>query len=122
MHFRIRRHVVQLVRMTYDPAIKRGRAEVVGTVKLVNPVLSDLLCDKLTSDEIAEFKAWQDTHHRTLQIKQELAALTLAEQIEQAQQWFEQQQNYERAQLVADGLLRSWMPLRRLLKQRGLLE
>ncbi|WP_281662151.1 hypothetical protein [Halomonas sp. Alg239-R46] len=123
MHFRIRRHVVQLVRMTYDSAIKRGRAEVVGSVKLVDPVLPDALREKLTSAEQLEFEAWLGTHHRTDQLKQELAALTLAEQMAQAQRWFERQgENQEEAQLVADGLLRSWQPLRKVLKQHGLLE
>lgn len=123
MHFRIRRHVVQLVRMTYDSAIKRGRAEVVGSVKLVDPVLPDALREKLTSAEQLEFEAWLATHHRVDQLKQELAALTLAEQMAQAQRWFERQgENQAEAQLVAYGLLRSWQPLRKVLKQHGLLE
>tara|TARA_R110001583_G_scaffold195389_1_gene372651 strand:+ start:11852 stop:12181 length:330 start_codon:yes stop_codon:yes gene_type:complete len=109
--------------MTYDSAIKRGRAEVVGSVNLVDPVLPDALREKLTSAEQLEFEAWFATHHRTTQLKQELAALTLAEQMAQAQRWFERQgENQEEAQLVADGLLRSWQPLRKVLKQHGLLE
>ncbi|AJY51406.1 MULTISPECIES: hypothetical protein [Halomonadaceae] len=123
MHFRVRRHVVQLIRMTYDPSIKRGRAEVVGSVKLINPVLSDDLRAHLSSNELSEFDVWLTTHHRANWLKQELAALTLAEQMAQAQLWFEQQEEgQESAQLVADSLLRSWHPLRKVLKQRGLLE
>lgn len=122
MHFRIRRHVVQLVRMTYDPSIKRGKAQVVGSVKLADPVLDDELLEKLTFDEVAEFELWVATHHRTNLLKQELAALTLAEQMEQARLWFEQQEEQGAAQQIANEALRSWQALRRVLKQRELLD
>lgn len=123
MHFRTRRHVVQLIRMTYDSTIRRGRAEVVGSVKLADPVLPDVLRTKLTSAELSEFETWVATRHRANWLKQELAALTLADQMEQAQLWFERQdEGKEAARLVADGLLHSWQSLRRVLKQRGLLE
>tara|TARA_R100000049_G_C1904666_1_gene53650 strand:+ start:366 stop:695 length:330 start_codon:yes stop_codon:yes gene_type:complete len=109
--------------MTYDSAIKRGRAEVVGSVKLANPVLPDTLRAKLTNVELVEFESWLTTHHRTDQLKQELAALTLAEQMAQAQRWFErQEENQEEAQLVADELLVNWQLLRKVLKRHGLLE
>lgn len=123
MHFRVRRHVVQLVRMTYDPSIKRGKAEIVGSVKLADPVLPDALRKKLTSSDISEFNTWLSTHRRTDMLKQELAALTLSEQMAIAQNWFEHQEDTdEDAQLLAAELLRSWHLLRKVLKQRGLLE
>lgn len=122
MHFRIRRHVVQLVRMTYDPSIKRGKAQVIGSVKLANPVLSNELLDKLTAEEAAEFELWVSTNHRANLLKQELAALTLAEQMDQARLWFERQDEQGAAQQTADELVRHWQALRRVLKQRELLD
>lgn len=122
MHFRTRRHVVQLVRMTYDPAVKRGKAQVIGSVKLADPVLSDELLEKLTVEETAEFELWVSTNHRANLLKQELAALTLAEQMEQARLWFERQDEQEVAQQTADELVRHWQALRRVLKQRELLD
>lgn len=62
MHFRIRRHVVQLVRMTCDLAIKRSKAEVVGSVKLLDPALPDVLRQKLTNSEVAELESWLSTN------------------------------------------------------------
>ncbi|ALM53724.1 hypothetical protein [Halomonas huangheensis] len=122
MHFRIRRHVVQLVRMTYDPSIKRGKAQVVGSVKLADPMLSDELREKLTADEATEFELWVSTNHRANLLKQELAALTLAEQMDQARLWFERQDEQGVAQQTANELLRHWQALRRVLKQRELLD
>lgn len=122
MHFRTRRHVVQLVRMTYDPAVKRGKAQVIGSVKLTDPVLSNELLEKLTAEETAEFNLWVSTNHRASLLKQELAALTLAEQMEQARLWFERQDEREVAQQTADELVRHWQALRRVLKQRELLD
>tara|TARA_R110002051_G_scaffold94820_1_gene164709 strand:- start:627 stop:956 length:330 start_codon:yes stop_codon:yes gene_type:complete len=109
--------------MTYDPSIKRGKAEIVGSVKLADPVLPDALRKKLTSSDISEFNTWLSTHRRTDMLKQELAALTLSEQMAIAQNWFEHQEDTdEDAQLLAAELLRSWHLLRKVLKQRGLLE
>lgn len=124
MHFRVRKQVVQLVRMKYDPAIKRGRAQVVGSVKLANPILPAELREQLTAQEVAEFDTWVATQHRSHQLKQELAALTLAEQIDQAREWFEQQgmENEETARVLAEETLRSIKQLRRTFNQRGLLE
>lgn len=124
MHFRVRKQVVQLVRMNYDPAIKRGRAQVVGSVKLANPILPAELREQLTAQEVAEFDTWVATQHRSHQLKQELAALTLAEQIDQAREWFEQQgpENEETARVLAEEMLRSIKQLRRTFNQRGLLD
>lgn len=124
MHFRVRKQVVQLVRMNYDPTIKRGRAQVVGSVKLANPILPAELREQLTAQEVAEFDTWVATQHRSHQLKQELAALTLAEQIDQAREWFEQQgaENEETARVLAEETLRSIKQLRRTFNQRGLLD
>lgn len=122
MHFRIRKQVVQLVRMNYDASIKRGRAQVVGSVKLSNPVLPDELRDALTPQEIDEFEQWVATQHRSHRLKQELAALSLAEQIDLAKQWFEAEGNSPTAKITADEAQRSWKALRKKLIQLDILE
>ena len=122
MHFRIRKQVVQLVRMNYDASIKRGRAQVVGSVKLSDPVLPDELRDALTPQEIDEFEQWVATQHRSHRLKQELAALSLAEQIDLAKQWFEAEGNSPTARITADEAQRSWKALRKKLIQLDILE
>jgi len=122
MHFRIRKQVVQLVRMNYDASIKRGRAQVVGSVKLSDPVLPDELREALTPQEIDEFEQWVATQHRSHRLKQELAALSLAEQIDLAKQWFEAEGNSPTAKITADEAQRSWKALRKKLIQLDILE
>lgn len=122
MHFRVRKNVVQLVRMSYDAELGRGRAVVVGSVKLAEPVLPDELTGKLTPDERAEFEGWVATRHREDELKAELAALTLAEQMEMAQGWFERQADSETARAVANEIAARWPAFRRKLVKHGLLE
>ena len=119
MHFRVRKQVVQLVRMTYDSAIKRGRAQVVASVPLAQPELSPELRAQLTEEEIAEFDTWVATHHRQHMLKQELAALTLAEQIELARLWLEQQGERPVVGLLTEEWQRSWKALRRAIIKHG---
>lgn len=120
MHFRVRKQVVQLVRMTYDSAIKRGRAQVVASVPLAQPELSPELRAQLTEEEIAEFDTWVATHHRQHMLKQELAALTLAEQIELARLWLEQQGDEPVVGHMIEEWQRSWKALRRTITKQGL--
>lgn len=121
MHFRIRKQVVQLVRMNYDAAVKRGRAEVVGSVKLSDPILPEELRHLLTAQEVDEFDQWVATQYRSHQLKQELAALSLAEQIDLAKQWFEAEGNSATAKIVADETQRSWKALRKKLMRLDIL-
>ena len=117
MHFRVRKQVVQLVRMSYDPDIKRGRAQVVGSVPLADPALPDELSEQLTAEEVVEFSTWVATHHRARLLRQELAALSLAEQMDLARKWLEQQDDEEVADLLAEEWQRGWKALRRAMIQ-----
>ena len=122
MHFRIRKQVVQLVRMNYDATIKRGRAQVVGSVKLSDPILPENLRSELTQQEIDEFEQWMATQYRSHTLKQELAALTLAEQIDLAGEWFKTEGNNATTRIVADEIVRSWKELRKQLMQHDILD
>jgi hypothetical protein len=117
MHFRVRKHVVQLVRMVYEPDLKRGRAIVVGSVKLAEPVLPPELASQLTPAECAEFDTWLLTQHRTAMLKAELAVLTLPEQMELAASWFARQPDTAANRLLADEICDIWKNLRRTLAQ-----
>lgn len=60
MQFRERSKVIQVIRTVYDPAIKRGRAEVVVRLDREDPVLSDdvrAACSPAELDEIEAFLA-----------------------------------------------------------------
>jgi len=122
MHFRVRKNVVQLVRMTYQAELKRGKSQVVGSVRLANLILSDELMEALTEEEVSEFSQWVTTRHHLDQLQQELAALTLAEQLQKAQTWFEHQRNSKAASAIAGDLVIRWQSFRRVLAKNGLLD
>ena len=58
MQFRERRRVIQVIRTVYDPRIKRGRSEVVGSIDRETPVLDETLRDACTAPEAAEFESY----------------------------------------------------------------
>ncbi len=122
MHFRLRKNVIQLIRIAYDDAKKKGNNTVIGTVKLSNPVLSDELRLKLTSEEIKAFDVWLNTRHRTDRLREEMAALTLAENMALAEKWFEREGDSRGAQIVVNDIVPQWHNMRRLLIKKGLLE
>ena len=91
MHFRVRKNVIQLIRTNYDETKKKGVNTIIGVVKLAKPELSTELRQVLTSEEVAAFEAWINTKHRTNVLREELAALTLAETLNLAEKWFERE-------------------------------
>jgi len=122
MHFRVRKNVIQLIRIRYDPEKKRGTNAIVGTVRLADPVLSEADKALLTAEEVDEFEGWLLQYRRVEELKQELAALTLSEAIANAQLWFERQEGGEACRSVANDIFLQWQSLRRLLSKKGLLE
>jgi hypothetical protein len=121
MHFRSRKNVVQLVRTSYNPLTKKPRTKVVGSMQLKQPELSKELKSKLTEDEIAEVEAWINGQFRTNSLKEELAALTLAESISAANRWFSRNSDNPAAAAVALQVLPEFKALRKILRTRGLL-
>ena len=122
MHFRLRKHIVQLVRTSYDPDAKKPRTEVVGRMPLSQPKLSPELISKLTEDEIAEAEEWIDGQYRMNSLKEELAALTLPESISAAHRWFSRNADNPAAAAIIPQLLPTLRALRRMLRRHGLLD
>ena len=56
MQFRERRRVIQIIRTIYDPALKRGRSEVVGKIDKDAPVISEKLRKSCSMEELAEIE------------------------------------------------------------------
>ena len=121
MHFRLRQHVVQLIRTSYDAARKKPRTEVVGRMPLSQPMLSPELKRKLTEAEILETEEWIDGQFRLNSLKEELAALTLPESISAANRWFSRNADNPAAAAIALQLLPDFKALRKMLRGRGLL-
>lgn len=122
MHFRIRKNVIQLIRTTYDNSKKKGNNAIVGTVILSAPELTDELALKMTDAEISAFQTWLQTHHRTVMLREEMAALTLAETMDLAEKWFERENDSSVAQSVAQDIIFRWQSLRKMFVKKGLLE
>lgn len=58
MQFRERSRVIQVIRTIYDPAIKRGRAEVVARLDRDDPQLDDEARRSCSPEELAEVEAF----------------------------------------------------------------
>ena len=58
MQFRERRRVIQMIRTTYDPAVKRGRSEVVGKIDKDAPAIPEKLRKSCSAEELAEIESW----------------------------------------------------------------
>jgi hypothetical protein len=122
MHFRIRKNVIQLIRTTYDKATKKGKNTIVGTVKLDKPELTDDVRGDLSPAEIAEFECWVGTQRQVSALRQELAALTLADTLEQAAAWFQRQDDTDTMRTLAIDIHHKWQLLRRVFAKNNLLD
>ncbi len=122
MHFRLRKNVIQLIRTTYDESKKKGNNTIIGTVLLSKPTLSDELRLKLTEEEISAFNLWLNTQHRTDRLREEIAALTLAETMSLAEKWFERENNSSSAHIAVRDIVSNWQSLRKILANKGLLD
>ena len=58
MQFRERRRVIQVIRTIYDPAVKRGRSEVVGKIDKDAPAIPEKLRKSCSAGELAEIESW----------------------------------------------------------------
>ncbi|MDD5271540.1 MAG: hypothetical protein PHU14_02355 [Methylovulum sp.] len=122
MHFRVRKNVIQLIRVTYDGNTKKGNNAIIGSVKLSAPEISDELRAKMTDTEVQAFQVWLDTLHKTAMLREEVAALTLAETMVLAEKWFERENGPSAAQMAAQEIVFQWQSLRKIFLKKGLLE
>jgi len=116
MHFRVRKKIVQLIRTGYDPSTKKPKTTVVGKMPLEMPLLTDELKNLLTKQEIAEAETWIEHNNRITLLREELAALTLADTINLANRWFKNQGESEAAIIAAANLIHELQSLRKTLK------
>ncbi|HYI72705.1 MAG TPA: hypothetical protein VEX87_23320 [Skermanella sp.] len=89
MQFRERRRVIQVIRTTYDPAVKRGRSEVVGKIDKDAPAIPEKLRKSCSAEELAEIESWlaeRETAIRTENIRDETGLL--AQRMRQAADYF----------------------------------
>jgi hypothetical protein len=121
MHFRERNQIVQVIRTKYDAAEKKAKNEIVGRLQKANPKLTDELAAVLTKEERKEVTAWIEGYATVARLKREVAARTLLEQLELAQEWFADQKGDE-ARLLVASLIPAWVRLRVTMKKNGLIE
>lgn len=121
MQFRQRRHVIQLIRTVYDPAIKRGRSEVVGRMDAERPELTDELRKLCSPEETREIETFL-AEHRVLASRDAAlrAARELPVSMRLAEAFFrqEQEQGPEAGALAAE-ILTAWADLKSSLRQAG---
>lgn len=122
MHFRVRKNVIQLIRVTYSPGKKAGVHEVVGKLPLSKPELTPELRALMDAAEVEQFEQWLHAQHHVTQLRDDLAALTLPEAMQAAERWLEREGNSPSAQRLAGELLMQWQSLRKALMKHGLLD
>ena len=121
MHFRTRKNVIQFIRTSYDENTKAAKSMVVGRIPLAEPEIDDELRAKLTDSELAEAQVWIEGQGRVARLREELAALTLAETLEAATSWFAKQGDSAVASMAVAKILPQMQALRKTLKKNGLL-
>lgn len=103
MHFRNRNRVIQVIRTTYDPATKKPKVQLLGTVNKANPEISDELRLTCKPRELLELKAYLQNQHQLGRMELEMAARTLVIQMQKAAEWFDTAMvNTENEVLAAD--------------------
>lgn len=122
MHFRIRKNVIQLIRTTYDGTKKKGTNIIIGSVSLSKPEISQELSSKLTEAEMSDFQIWLDSQHKTKMLREEIAALSLADTLALAEKWFEREDPNTSLQLAAQDATLQWQSLRKVFAKKGLLD
>ncbi|MFI3154530.1 MAG: hypothetical protein QX199_00090 [Methylococcaceae bacterium] len=117
MHFRIRKNVIQFVRTAYNQETKKPKAMVVGSIPLGKAIISDELRAKLSDEEIIQAETWIKHQHHTTLLKEELGALTLADTLTLATNWFARQGDTEAARIAAVDILPALQLLRKTLNK-----
>lgn len=120
MFFRFRGNNIQIVKSRLDPKTGKAKSVPLGSINRSNLLVSDNLRQNCSPAEIKEIEAWVKRRRDIDTAKQRLVALTLAEQIATATEWFAQA-NLEDARDAAEEVLLATSALRRTLDQRGLL-
>jgi hypothetical protein len=118
MHFRVRKNVVQLVRTSYVEGEKKPEAKVVGSIPLVNPQITEELQQELSPDELDETQQWIEQQHRLITLKEELAAMQLAENMDMARRWLKREKQSAAALRIGGEVREALHSLRKILKSQ----
>jgi hypothetical protein len=118
MHFRVRKNVVQLVRTSYVGGEKKPEAKVVGSLSLASPQITEELQQALSPGELGETQQWIEQQHRLITLKEELAAMQLAENMDMAKRWLKREKQSAAALRIGDEVREALHSLRKILKSQ----
>lgn len=117
MHFRNRNRVIQVIRTTYDPATKKPKVQLLGTVNKANPEISDELRLTCKPRELLELKAYLQNQHQLGRMELEMAARTLVIQMQKAAEWFDTAMVNTENEVLAADINRQFPMLRKKLQR-----
>ena len=120
MHFRFRGNNIQVVKSQPDPSTGKAKSVPLGSINRATLSISEKLSRNCSAEELAEIRSWVKRYQRVHELKRQHAALTLAEQIEAAAEWFGSA-GAEEAQPLAEDVIVATGRLRKVLSKRGLL-
>lgn len=119
MQFRERRRVIQVIRTTYDPELKRGRSEMVGKLDKTAPAITDDLRAACTAEELAEVATYLDGRQETQRSAAVRAgAETLPDQMRKAAEYFHAHQD-DKALAFAAEIRGAWDELKAAMRKAG---
>ncbi|EWY37891.1 hypothetical protein N825_15935 [Skermanella stibiiresistens SB22] len=124
MQFRERRRVIQVIRTVYDPAVKRGRSEVVGKIDKDALGVPEKLRKACTQAELTEIEDWlarRETTLRTETIRDDTGALS--ERMRHAADYFREHATGstgdEQAAVHAADIWLAWDDLKKAMRKAG---
>lgn len=119
MQFRERSRVIQVIRTVYDPAIKRGRAEVVARLDKDAPEIDESVRRACSPAELVELQDFLAARSALLSRETtRLAAEGLAAQMRLAEAFFRTGPNGT-AGLIAADIHTAWEDLKKALHKAG---
>lgn len=119
MQFRERSRVIQVIRTVYDPAIKRGRAEVVARLDKDAPQVDDDVRRACSPAELAELEDFLATRSALMSRETTRAAAeSLATQMRQAEAFFRTGPNGPAGVIAAD-IYTAWEDLKKAIHKAG---
>ncbi|HYG89516.1 MAG TPA: hypothetical protein VD978_25045 [Azospirillum sp.] len=119
MQFRERRRVIQVIRTTYDPGLKRGRSELVGKLDKGSPEISEKLqnaCTPAELAEIADYLSGRRETQRTAAVR--TGAEALPDQMRKAAEYFQTHQD-DKALVFATEIRAAWDELKAAMRKAG---
>lgn len=120
MQFRYRGNSVQVSKMKDDPATGKPVRIQLGSINKQSLKLSEKLQASCSEQERKEITSWIKNQKKLDNLKSELAAKTLANQIGKAGEWLAQADKKD-AGPVANDIMSNWSRLRGILKKNNLI-